>query len=166
MTITFTPGQPLRKRKASIYYIRVYLHVLSHRNAESSSNTTIKEPSQVKSTLRNPLNKSCRRLKQQNMEMLNRPHALQLPPIPKPNHILLPTLPHESLPHETLNLSPTPRQQIISHRIRRKRELGPDDEVDDPRVKAVGPIIRKDFPVVYSLAALSALEISVYQQHE
>jgi hypothetical protein len=38
--------------------------------------------------------------------------------------------------------------------------------VDDPRVKAVGPIIRKDFPVVYSLAALSALEISVYQQHE
>jgi hypothetical protein len=93
------------------------------------------------------------------MEMLNRPHALQLPPIPKPHNIPLPTHPREILPHESLNLSPACGQQIIRQRIRRKGEFRPDDEVHDPRVEAVGPVVAEDLPVLYnSLAGLLAIE--------
>jgi hypothetical protein len=83
------------------------------------------------------------------MEMLNRPHALQLPPIAKPNHISLPTLPHKSLPHEVFNLSPTRGQQVIGQRVGRKREFRPDDEVHDASVQAVGPVVAEDGVVVF-----------------
>lgn len=102
-------------------------------------------------------NKTHRWLKQQHMEMLNRPHALQVTPIAKPDHIPIPAIPHESLSHERLNLSSTRGQQIISRRIRRKREFRPNDEVDDPSVEAVGPIVAKNLPVVYPFGSFVSI---------
>jgi hypothetical protein len=127
--------------------------VPNHPNAAPITTTKSNQPP------RNPPNKPHRWLKDQHMEMLNRPHALQLPPIPEPHNIPLPTHLREILPHEPLNLSPARGQQIIGQRIRRKREFRPDDEVHDPRVEAVGPVVAEDLPVLYnSLAGLLAIE--------
>lgn len=79
------------------------------------------------------------------MEMLNRPHTLQVSPIPKPDNILLPTNPRESLTHKPFNLGSTRRQQVIRTRIRRKSEFRPDDEMDDAGIEAVGPVVAEDF---------------------
>jgi hypothetical protein len=111
--------------------------------SQSTPNTIIKSSQ----SSGNPLNKPRRRLKDQHMEMLNRPHALQLAPVPEPDNILLPANPRESLPHKPFNLGPARGHQIIGQRIRRKREFGPDDKVHDPRVEAVGPVVAEDLPV-------------------
>lgn len=84
------------------------------------------------------------------MKMLNSPHALQFPPIPKPNHVPLPTAnSRKGLSNKVFNLASALRQQIIRDRVRGKGEFRPDDEVHDARVEAVGPVVGEDFVVFF-----------------
>jgi hypothetical protein len=84
--------------------------------------------------------------------MLNRMHTLQRSPITKPNHILLSTHTAKSLPNKGIQLSSRLRQQIVVHSVGRRGEFGPDDEMDDPRVDAVGPVVEQDLVVVFSIS--------------
>jgi hypothetical protein len=99
---------------------------------------------------RHLINKLPRRIKQHNMKMLDRTHALQRSPITKPNHIFFSANASKHLSNKAIQLSSRLRQQIVVHSVRRRGELCPNDEMHDPRVDAVWPVVEQDFVVVFS----------------
>lgn len=83
------------------------------------------------------------------MEMLDRVHALQRAPVAKPDHVLLSAHARERAPDEAVQFSSRFRQQIIGHWIGRRGKLGPDDEMHDPPVDSVRPIVEQDLVVFF-----------------
>jgi hypothetical protein len=63
------------------------------------------------------MHKPLRRVKKHNMEMFDRMHALQRPPITEPNHILLSANAAKRPPNKAIQLSSRLRQQIIGHSV-------------------------------------------------
>ena len=98
---------------------------------------------------RNLPNKLRRRIKQHDMKVLDGMHALQRSPIPEPNHILLAAHVAERPFYKSVQLGAGFWEQVVGDGVRGRGEFGPDDEVHDARVDAVGPVVEQDFVVVF-----------------
>jgi len=81
--------------------------------------------------------------------MLDRMHALQRSPIPEPNHSLLTTHAAEFPLHEVFQLGAGLGEEVVGYGVGGRGEFGPDDEVHDARVDAVGPVVEEDFVGVF-----------------
>lgn len=75
------------------------------------------------------------------MKVLHSMHALQRAPIPEPNHFLLAAHSAEFPLHKSFDLGARRREEVVCYRVRGRGEFGPDDEVHDARVDAVGPVV-------------------------
>lgn len=125
-------------------------------NSERVPSQTIKEilmPSLI--LAREPmLQQRFRRIPDQHMHVIDAPHALQAHPILEPHHSLPSFLRtdislnrqrlHKTSLDEILYQTPRLGRDVSSIVIHRNWRPGPDDDVPDPRLKAVRPVVQKD----------------------
>lgn len=74
-------------------------------------------------------------------------------------HVLSGHTPPKGLPHEVANLFPCLRCQIICSWVVFEIEFCPDDEVNDLRINAVGPVIVEDLDVAFVVSLAFSNEI-------